>query len=137
MRMGRLIAALALGCGLVLSGCGRSGDNGADRLLGAPEQAGDWSLPGRDLGGSYFSPLEGVDAGNAGKLGFAFEFTDFKIRGRTQYGLQSTPLMHDGTLYFSGPWGEAYAVDARTGEKRWAFDTNADGQYARNACCSV
>lgn len=137
MRMGRVLSALALGCGLVLASCGATSDNGAGTLLGLPDKAGDWSRPGRDMGDSYFSPLEGIDAGNAGKLGLAFEFTDFAIRGGIHYALQSTPVMHGGTLYFSGPWGEAYAIDARTGKKRWAFDTGADGKYARNACCSV
>ncbi|WEK46471.1 MAG: PQQ-dependent dehydrogenase, methanol/ethanol family [Candidatus Andeanibacterium colombiense] len=138
MRTGRVLAALALGCGLVLSGCGGHGeDKASDKLLGAPGTAGEWSRPGRDMGDSYYSPLEGIDADNAGKLGLAFEFTDFKIRGGMHYALQSTPVVQDGTLYFSGPWGEAYAVDAKTGATRWSFDTKADGSYGRNACCSV
>jgi quinohemoprotein ethanol dehydrogenase len=137
MTKGRVLAALALAIGLALSSCGKSDDTLVATLLGAPENAGDWPRPGRDLGDSYYSPLEGIDSDNAGELGLAFEFTDFNIRGRTHYALQSTPVMQDGTLYFSGPWGEAYAVDARTGEKRWMFDTEADGQYARNGCCGV
>lgn len=136
MVKGWVLAALALAFGLVLPGCG-SGREDAATLLGTPEEAGDWPRPGRDLGDSYYSPLEGINAGNADELGLAFEFTDFNVRGRTHYALQATPVMQDDTLYFSGPWGEAYAVDARTGAKRWMFDTNADGQYARNGCCGV
>lgn len=137
--MGRIVAGLtlALALALMLGGCGVS--DGADRaaLLGAPEDPGAWPRQGRDMGDSWYSPLDGIDADNAQRLGLAFEFTDFNIRGRTHYALQSTPLMQDGTLYFSGPWGEAYAVDARNGELRWMFDTDADGQYARNGCCGV
>lgn len=136
MRRGFLARVLALAAGLAVAGCGSDGESGA-ALLGAPEDPGAWPRPGRDLGDSYYSPLEGINADNAGELGLAFEFTDFNIRGRTHYALQSTPVMQDGTLYFSGPWGEAYAVDARTGEQRWMFDTEADGQYARNGCCGV
>jgi quinohemoprotein ethanol dehydrogenase len=102
-----------------------------------PQPRTDWPRPGGDLGDSYSSALGGITAANAGQLGLAFQFTDFLVRGRTHYGLQSTPVMIDGTLYFSGPWGEAYAVDARTGEQRWVFDTEADGAYARNTCCGV
>jgi quinohemoprotein ethanol dehydrogenase len=40
-------------------------------------------------------------------------------------------------MYFSGPWGYAYAADARTGRKLWQYDPQPDGQYARNACCDV
>ncbi|MBN8832438.1 MAG: PQQ-binding-like beta-propeller repeat protein, partial [Sphingomonadales bacterium] len=134
-RLTRLCAPIALA---LLPGACTGGNHQADQaaLLGAPA-AGEWPRPGRDLGDSYYSPLDGVNEGNVGKLGLAFEFKDFLIRGRTQYGLQSTPVMVGGVLYFSGPWGEAYAVDARTGRKIWAYDTNADGQYARNTCCGV
>lgn len=137
MGIGKRIAALALGLGLALAGCSGSGGEDQGALLGAPDDAGAWSRPGRDLGDSYYSPLEGINADNVGELGLAFEFTDFNIRGRTHHALQSTPVMQDGTLYFSGPWGEAYAVDARAGEQRWMFDTDADGNYARNGCCGV
>ena len=135
--MKRLLAALALGVGIALSACSGGADRDSAALLGAPDDAGSWPRAGRDLGDSYYSPLEGIDSGNAKELGLAWEFDDFLIRGRTHYALQTNPVLHDGTLYFSGPWGEAYAVDARTGELRWVADTEADGQYARNACCGV
>lgn len=137
MLMNRLFAGLALAAGLVLAGCGGHADSGRNALLGTPDEPGAWPRPGRDLGDSYFSPLDGIDASNVGKLGLAFEFTGFLVRGGINYALESTPVMQDGTLYFSGPWGEAYAIDARTGKLRWAYDTQADGQYARNGCCGV
>lgn len=131
----------ALSCalifGLALVGCSGGGTDGSEALLGVPGEDGEWPRPGRDMGDSYFSPLEKINASNLDRLGMAFEFTDFNIRGRTHYGMQSTPVMADGKLFFSGPWGEAYAVDARTGELVWMHDTEADGQYARNACCGV
>ena len=125
--------------GLAPAACNRhAAGSGADQaLLDPPAAAGDWPRPGRDMGDSYFSPLDGINAQTVGRMGLAWEFTDFQIRGRTHYGLQSTPVMVDGVLYFSGPWGEAYAVDARTGRKLWAYDTNAEGQVARNTCCGV
>lgn len=130
--------ALALALATLLVSCsGASADPRDAALLQVPENPGDWPRPGRDMGDSYFSPLDGITASNAGKLGLAFEFTKFLTRGRMQYGLQSTPVMVDGTLYFSGPWGEAYALDAQTGAVKWTYDTNADGQYARNTCCGV
>lgn len=134
----RSIAAAcgAIMLGIGLSGCS-SGDPASDGLLGAPDNAGEWSRPGRDMGDSYYSPLERINAGNVDRLGLAFEFTDFLQRGKTSYGMQSTPVVADGKLFFSGPWGEAYAVDATTGELVWMHDTEADGQYARNTCCGV
>ena len=108
----------------------------ASAVLGAPDDPGSWPRPGRDLGDAYYSPLDGINPGNVARLGLAFEFTDFMIRGgRSHYALESTPVMDGGRLFFSGPWGEVYAVDARSGETVWHTDTRADGQYARNACC--
>lgn len=121
----------------MLVSCADTQDSNDNALLGAPETAGEWPRPGRDMGDSYFSPLSGFTASNVDQLGLAFEFTDFLVRGDVHYGLQSTPVMIDGKLIFSGPWGEAYALDARTGEVLWTHDSAADGQYARNTCCGV
>jgi len=112
-------------------------EKGQPALLGPPARAGDWPRSGRDMGDSYFSPLAQINASNVARLGLAWEFDDFLSRGGMQYGLESTPILVGDTLYFSGPWGEAYAVDARTGKLRWMYDTDADGQYARNTCCGV
>ncbi len=138
MNLRKIVGPLAaLAAILPLASCGNgSGETYAGTLLDPPA-AGEWSRPGRDMGDSYFSPLDGINAGNVDRLGLAFEFTEFLQRGRTEYALESTPVMADGRLFFSGPWGEAYAVDARTGELVWMQDTQADGQYARNACCGV
>ncbi|MGD9842602.1 MAG: PQQ-dependent dehydrogenase, methanol/ethanol family [Steroidobacteraceae bacterium] len=96
-----------------------------------------WPMNGRDFSGSRFSPLTDINADNVNRLGLAWEFRDFIVRGRTHRGMQGNPILHEGMLYFSGPWGNAYAVDARSGETVWKFDTEADGQYARNSCCDV
>ena len=105
--------------------------------VSAARSAGDWPLNGRTFHEEHYSPLRQVNAGNARTLGLAFEFDDFVVRGRTHRGNEATPLMVDGTLYFSGPWSVVYAVDARTGALRWKHDPGVDGQWARRACCDV
>jgi len=136
MRLIPLCAMLAFAMLPAACSKGTAEREGNAALLGTPD-AGEWPRSGRDAGDSYFSPLDGITSANAGRLGLAWEFKDFQIRGRTHYGLQSTPVMIDGVLYFSGPWGEVYALDARTGRQLWMHDTDADGQYARNTCCGV
>jgi quinohemoprotein ethanol dehydrogenase len=101
------------------------------------QRAGEWPLDGRDLDGQYFSPLTKINESNVARLGFAWEFRDFLARGGIHHGMESNPLFANGVLYFSGPWGDAYAVDARSGKLRWRYDGRADGQAARNACCDV
>jgi quinohemoprotein ethanol dehydrogenase len=99
--------------------------------------ASDWPLLGQGVMGQRFSALGDINEQTVSRLGLAFEFKDFVVRGRTHRGMEATPLMIDGILYFSGPWGVAYAVDARNGKHLWTYDPEPDGQYARNACCDV
>lgn len=103
----------------------------------APPAGHDWPLLGRTVDGDHDSPLRQINRATVGRLGFAWELRDFVVRGRTHRGLEATPLLVDGVLYFSGPWGVAYAVDARTGRSLWTYDPGADGQYARVTCCDV
>jgi quinohemoprotein ethanol dehydrogenase len=122
-------AALILLIFQALAACTASGGGTAD--------GENWPLAGRDWRGQRFVANDDIGPGNVGSLGLAFEFRDFTVRGRTHRGLEATPLMVDGTLYFSGPWGVAYAVDARSGRHLWTYDPDADGEAARNACCDA
>jgi quinohemoprotein ethanol dehydrogenase len=52
-------------------------------------------------------------------------------------GLEATPIVVDGVMYTSGAWSQVYALDAKTGNEIWRYDPQADGNYARRACCDV
>ena len=110
-------------------------------LLSAPciRAAADesWPLNGRSFDGARHSPLREINIGNVQRLGFAWEFRDFIVRGRTHRGMEGNPIVTGGFMYFSGPWGVAYALDARTGRLLWRYDPKADGQFGRSACCDV
>ncbi len=101
------------------------------------EEVVEWAYPGGNQLGYHYQNASLIDAASLDRLGLAFEFRDFVVRGRTHRGVESTPLMVGRTLYFSGPWGVTYAVDAATGEHRWTYDPEPDGAYARNACCDA
>ena len=103
----------------------------------AGEEHGEWLLHGLSGGEQRYSPLKQINKGNVGELGLAFEYDDFLVRGRTHRGVESTVLMDDGVLYFTGPWSVVYAVDARTGEEKWVHDPEADGSRVRVMCCDA
>jgi len=130
----RRAAALLIICGL--AACS-GGDDAARYTTGDMPTAQDWPANGRDAGQTRFSPLEQINAGNVGRLGLAWEFDDFIVRGRTHHGMESNPILHDGALYLSGPWGTAYAVDATSGKLLWKFDPALDHLDGRMACCDV
>jgi quinohemoprotein ethanol dehydrogenase len=99
-------------------------------LAAAPDA--NWPYAGRDQNGTYFSPLTDINAGNANRLGFAWQYDLGTARGQ-----QATPVVIDGTMYTSGTWGFVYAVDAATGHEKWRFDPHVDGQIGRNPCCDI
>lgn len=101
-----------------------------------PREA-DWPSLGRTFRGDRFSPLTQINAENAGKVGFAWEYEARSHRGRVEHGQEATPIMVDGVLYAAGPWGSVFAVDAKTGREKWRYDPEVDGSYNRRACCDV
>ena len=126
-----LIAALAA--------CAPPGDGAIDlrRLRSADSEPEQWMSLGRTYRGTRFSPLTEITADNVGTLGFAWEYEARSRRGRVEHGQESTPIMVDGVLYASGPWGSVFAVDAKTGQERWRYDPEVDGSFNRRACCDV
>ncbi len=109
-----------------------SGNITAARLAAADSEPGEWFTPGRDVRGSYHSPLADINAGNVEALGFAWEY-----RLGTRRGLEATPVVVDGAMYFPGNFGRVYALDAATGRERWVYDPQVDGQWGRYACCDA
>ena len=119
------------------AGARSAGNIDAARLRAADAEPGQWMAMGRTYKGERFSPLAQVNDTNATRLGFAWEYEARSHRGRVEHGQESSPIVVDGVLYASGPWGTVFAVDARTGAQRWRYDPEVDGSYNRRACCDV
>ena len=102
------------------------------RLAATDREPDQWLSAGRDRAGTYYSPLADINASNAAKLGFAWDYAL-----GTQRGLEATPIVVDGVMYASGNFGRVYALDAATGKERWVYDPGADGQWGRYACCDA
>lgn len=104
----------------------------AARLANAAAEPDQWFTIGRDVGQSFYSPLEGINDSNVARLGFAWQY-----RLGLQRGLEATPIVVDGVMYTSGPWGFAYALNAVTGKLLWTFDPHVPGGYGKYACCDI
>jgi len=92
----------------------------------------EWLSYGRDAGEQRFSPLDQVNDANIGQLGLAW-FADLD----TNRGQESTPLMHDGTLYVSTAWSMVKAYDARTGALKWSYDPKVPRETLFHGCCDA
>jgi quinohemoprotein ethanol dehydrogenase len=100
------------------------------RLMSADQHPDQWLTSGRDFGRSFYSPLNQINQSDVSRLGFAWEYKTQTVRG-----LEATPIMVDGVMYTSGPIGQVYALDARTGKGIWTFDPSNVLRVNQHTCC--
>jgi quinoprotein glucose dehydrogenase len=96
----------------------------------APDQ--EWGAYGGDPGGTRFTPLTDVTPGTVARLGVAWTYrTGDVLQGTSGSRFQATPLMVDGRLLVSTPFGRVIALRPDTGDELWAFDPRVDleGDY--------
>lgn len=102
------------------------------RIDAAESEPGNWLAYGRTTDEQRFSPLDQINKTNVGQLGVAWEYETNTVRG-----LEASPIVIDGVMFFTGNWGVVHAVDARTGQALWTYDPEVPGEWARNACCDI
>lgn len=104
-----------------------------NRLIKADDTPGDWLSYGRNYAEDRYSTLEQITKGNIKNLGLAWSLTI----GTTINGIETTPVIADGIMYFTGPWSKVYAVNAVTGDMIWTYDPKVPGYYGQKPCCDV
>ncbi|MFL6428403.1 MAG: pyrroloquinoline quinone-dependent dehydrogenase [Acidobacteriaceae bacterium] len=90
----------------------------------------DWPAYGNDPGGMRYSSLRQIDPSNVTKLRVAWTFRTGDIsngsNGWKRSGLETTPILVEGTLYVTTGFNRVIALDPSTGAQRWAFDPHID-----------
>ena len=102
------------------------------RIVAADNEPGNWLAHGRTYSEQRHSLLTQINKENVGSLGLAWSKDMY-----TNRGLESTPIVVDGIMYFTSSWSLVYAVDAKTGEELWSYDPEVPGAWARKGCCDV
>src|SRR5215471_8450516 len=89
---------------------------------------GDWTAYGHDQLGSRFSPLTQIDRGNVSRLTVAWTFSTGEASESTREPVkfEATPLVVNGTMFISTPFGRVIALDPATGKVRWTYDAKVD-----------
>lgn len=103
----------------------------APAMQAAPGNAAadDWQSYGGDEGGSRYSSLAQIDAGNVKRLEVAWTYRtgDYPPPGGGRpRRLEVTPIKIDDTLYLCTAKSKVIALDAETGRERWVFDAQVD-----------
>ena len=107
---------------VVLLGAAVAAQRGESRLV-------EWPYWGGDAANSRYSTIPDITPQNVGQLQRAWTWSTGE-QPRPEYGtrpssFESTPLMIDNVLYLSTPFHRVVALDAETGEQRWAYDSEA------------
>jgi quinoprotein glucose dehydrogenase len=90
----------------------------------------EWPTYGNDPGGMRYSPLTEINRENVANLKFAWIFRTGDVSdgsdGRKRSGFETTPILVDGTLFFTTAFNRVIALDPETGKQRWAYDPKID-----------
>ncbi len=95
----------------------------------------DWPYYGHDAGGTRYSPLSQINRSNVANLKVAWTFHVGDISNGSGHqkrsGLETTPILVEGTLYLTSGFNRVFAVDPETGKQRWVYDpmTEIAGEY--------
>ena len=127
------LAALAIVLALLGAGCSSESPGPADAATPAPgAAAAEWTAYGGDGLGARYSPLAEITRDNVTSLAVAWTFrtgeTPQAAPTRRPTAFEATPILVDGTLYFSTPLGTVFALDPTTGVQRWRFDAEVNPQ---------
>jgi quinoprotein glucose dehydrogenase len=93
---------------------------------------GQWANYGNDPGGMRYSPIKLINTANVKNLkpAWTYQSGELKTYEGTNIGskaaFEATPLMINGSLYFSTPTNRIICVDAATGKERWVYNPGID-----------
>ena len=87
-----------------------------EALSNAQQDDTSWLMYGRNHSAWRYSELGEVNGSNVARLTPAWIFQT-GVNGK----FQTTPLVHDGVMYITGPTNHAWALDLKTGRRLWHY----------------
>ncbi len=130
MKRATVIAVTMISAALA-SSSGQAKPVTTEDLLQADSNRAEWLMYGRDYHNQRFSPLTEITPQNVAKLRPVWAFST----GGKFGGLEATPLLRDGVLYFSADYARVFAIDARTGVMLWTYEPKYDPGLDAMLCC--
>ena len=87
----------------------------------------EWPYYGGDSGGSKYSPLKQINRRNLAKLEMVWTYhtgdvSDGRGESPIRSAFETTPLVKDGVMYLTTPFGRVIALQPETGKELWSFD---------------
>ena len=92
------------------------GEVSFDRIRNATVEPQNWLTYWGDYSGRHYSPLDQINADNVSQLQ-----AQWAVQMPGDGIVESVPIVVDGVIYTTGPPGEVFALDARTGRQIWKY----------------
>src|ERR1700754_17919 len=92
----------------------------------------EWPAYGHDYGDTRYSPLAQITPANVTQLKPVWTY-HMRPPDRANRGFapsQNTPIVVNGVMYVSTPYGRVVALDAETGRQHWAYQVPGNDQPA-------
>jgi alcohol dehydrogenase (cytochrome c) len=107
---------------------------GTADLVGGLANASRWLVHSGDYASKRHSPLTQITPANVGTLVPAWTFDTGLGVGRSSK-FEATPIAIDGTLYLTGLYNHAWALDGRTGTPLWHYERSLPASL--KVCCGL
>src|SRR5215467_7639020 len=101
----------------------------------ADTKSTEWPTYGHDSGGMRFSPLKQITPANVAKLQPAWVYHMKRTDNVPFAGSSSTPLVINGVMYASTPYGRVVALDSITGKEIWVYSLPSGQPSTRGIEC--
>ena len=129
--MRQIVRLLACTCLVAVAVPARGQPVVAADLVAAQGNGAEWLMYGRDYRNQRYSPLASITPANVTQMHPVWAMST----GGSFGGLEATPLVRGGTMYFSADYARVFAVDARSGAIRWRYEPQYEDGLAPILCC--
>ncbi|EKD61406.1 MAG: putative quinoprotein ethanol dehydrogenase, partial [uncultured bacterium] len=137
MKMRKILAG-SCAMAVAMAGTASWAEVTADRLMNAATEAeaGNWLMVHKTYDSNRFSSLNQINAGNVAgmRLAFAVPLGGLEASAFGAGYMEGTPLVDNGFMYVSDPWGTPYKIDVSSGKQGkvvWICDTGIDKDPSR------
>ncbi len=118
LRKSTLSILIAAGLGLVAGGASAAGVTD-QMIVNDAKSTGDVLSWGMGTQGQRYSPLSKINTSTVKNLVPAWSFS---FGGEKQRGQEAQPVIHNGTMFVTGSYSRLYAIDTKTGTKKWQYE---------------
>lgn len=134
IKFGIALAAALLGGGLAYPAF--AGGVTPERLASADAEPQNWLMVHQNYSSHRYSQLDQINTGNVKdlRLAFAVPLGGGEPGAFGLGSLEGTPLVNNGFMYVTDPWGTPYKIDVRSGNAgriMWVADTGIDKEFGQ------